>query len=132
MRIRLATTILLTAVTLAGAQEDTIPQKRLRTPAVAVGNIGGEAHDSYVVHADEGRTMSIEISRERSAGNQAQFMVSESPGFNNAEPVTFGIESDQGRRWSGKVPRTGDYHIYVVAHPAARYTLRVAVQGNAK
>jgi hypothetical protein len=132
MRISLVPAVLLSAAIFAGAQEDSVPQKRLRTPAAAEGVVGGEAHDSYVIHADEGQTLSVEISWERSAGNRAEFMVSESPSFMNAEPVTFGSGSDGGRHWSGRIPRARDYRVYVVAHPTAHYTLRVAVKGDAR
>jgi hypothetical protein len=113
------------AATLAWTQEDTIPKKRLHIPAVAIGFVGGESHDTYVIHAQKGSTVSVDISWQRSEGDRAQFTVSESPNFFNSEPVIFGSESRQGRHWSGQVPAAGDYYIYVVAHPSAHYTLRV-------
>jgi len=127
MRIIVVPAILWLAVSCAWTQEDTIPKKRLRTPAVATGFVGGESHDSYVIRAEKGRTLSVGISWQRVGGNQAQFTVSESPNFFDGAPATFGSESDRGRHWSGKVPKTGDLYIYVVAHPTARYTLRVTV-----
>jgi len=51
--------ILLLAATLAWTQEDTVPKKRLRAPATANGTIGGESHDSYVIHAEKGSAMSV-------------------------------------------------------------------------
>jgi hypothetical protein len=56
------------------------------------------------------------------------FSVSESPDFFASEPVKFGTGADNGKRWTGKTPRSGNYYIYVVAHPTADYTLRVAVK----
>jgi hypothetical protein len=123
--------ILSLAATLAWTQEDTIPKKRLHIPAVATGFVGGESHDTYVIHAQKGSAVSIvsiDISWQRSEDNQAQFTVSESPNFFNSAPVIFGSESRQGRHWSGQVPAAGDYYIYVVAHPSAHYTLRVALK----
>jgi hypothetical protein len=84
-----ATTLLLTTSP-AWAQEDTIPKKRLQTPATVAGLVGGE-----------------------------------SPDFFEGAQVAFGSASDRGRHWSGKVPRTGDYYIYVLAHPTAHYTLHM-------
>ncbi len=126
----LALATLLLAAGVAAAQEemtlkDTTPKRRLRSPASARGFIGGESHDSYVVRARRGQTLTVRISWRREGGNRAEFSVSESPDFYTAEPAEFGAAS--GRRWSGKVPRSGDYYIYVVAHPTARYTLRVRV-----
>ena len=72
-----------------------------------------------------GRTLSVRISWGRSAGNRAEFTVSQSPNFFEGAPVAFGSASDRGSHWSGKVPGAGDYYIYVVAHPATHYTLRV-------
>lgn len=60
--------------------------------------------------------------------SQAQFYVSESPIFSGEWAVKFGKESENGNRWSGKIPRTKNYYIYVMAHPIADYTLRVTVR----
>lgn len=120
-------TILLTAGPLR-AQDDTTPKKRLRSPATARGFIGGESHDSYVIRARKGQTMTVRISWRREGDNNAQFTVSDSSNFFNAAQVSFGSESDGSRRWIGKIPKTRDYYIYVVAHPTAHYMLRVTVK----
>ena len=112
----------------ASAQEDETPKKHLRSPAVASGVVGGESHDSYVIRADQGRIMTVQISWLSENDNRAEFTVSESPNFFTAEQVGFGKEDDDGKRWIGKVPKTQDYFIYVVAHPTARYTLNVTVK----
>ena len=44
------------------------------------------------------------------------------------ESVNFGVKSDGGKRWTGKIPKSGDYYVYVVAHPTAHYTLSVRVK----
>lgn len=113
---------------LTRAQDDKTPKKRLRSLATVKGFIGGEAHDSYVIRARKGQTMTVRISWKQKDGNRAEFNMSESANFFNGEPITFGETSDEGKRWSGKVPKTGDYYIYVVAHPTANYTLRVTVK----
>jgi hypothetical protein len=110
------------------AQEDTAPKHWLRSPATAKGTIGGESHDSYVIKSHKGQTMAVQISWRRAGDNQAEFTVSQSANFFNAEPVAFGRASDNGKRWRAKIPKTGNYYIYVVAHPAADYTLRVTVK----
>ena len=107
--------------------------KRLRSPATVRGFIGGESHDSYEIHARQGQILTVQISwrtehRKDLGDNRAEFFVSESPNFDGDEQVKFGKESDQGKRWSGKIPKTGDYYIYVTAHPTAHYTLRVTVR----
>lgn len=134
MRLKRSIIFLLVAIAtlllgagVVSAQQDA-PKKRLRAPAVTRGFIGGESHDAYVIRARKGRTMTVQISWRREGDNKAEFTVSESPSFFSADPATFGTESDNGRRWTGKIPKTGDYHIYVVAHPSARYTLRVTVK----
>lgn len=119
---------LLLSTSVALAQEDTTPKKRLRSPAVARGFIGGESHDSYVIRARRGRTMTVQISWRREGDNRAEFTISDSPNFFSAEQVKFGRESNEGKRWTGKIPRTRDYYIYVVAHPKAHYTLSVRVR----
>jgi hypothetical protein len=118
------------AADIARAQEYT---RRLRSPAAVRGFIGGESHDSYVIRARRGQVMTVQISwrREHDRGlgdNHAEFFVGALPNFDGDGRVKFGAESDNGRRWRGRVPKTGDYYIYVMAHPTAHYTLRVRVK----
>ena len=120
-------TLLFTANT-TQAQEDKVPAARLRSPATVRGFIGGEAHDSYVIHVRKGQTLAVQISWRREDDNRADFTVSNSGDFFDSAPVKFGRESDKGRRWRGKVPRTGNYYIYVTAHPDAHYTLRITTK----
>ena len=123
-------TTLLLAADIVWAQEYT---QRLRSPATVRGVIGGESHDSYMIRARKGQTMTVQISwrRERDnelGANHAEFWVGELPNFDGDGLVKFGKESNEGKRWSGKIPKTGNYYIYVMAHPTAHYTLRVMVK----
>jgi hypothetical protein len=120
--------ILLFTANVAVAQKIATPGKRLRSPATVRGFIGGESHDSYLIRARKGRTMTVQISWRREGDNRAEFSISESPDFFNGQQVNFGKSSDNGKRWTGKIPRTGDYYIYVIAHPTARYKLRVNIK----
>jgi hypothetical protein len=108
----------------ARAQDNT-PKKRLRSPASVRGFIGGESQDHYVIRARKGRTMTVQISWRKEDDNTAGFSVESSK--SNGEQLA-GKESDGGKRWIGKIPRTGDYIISVVAHPSAHYRLRVTVK----
>ena len=123
--------LLLTVMTLlptakvTGAQIQPLVSKRLHSPASVRGFIGGDSHDEYVIHVRSGRVLTIRLSWRREADNRAEFSVRGSP---NTEPVKFGMESDDGKRWTGKIPKSGDYYIDVYAHPTAHYTLRVAVK----
>lgn len=99
--------------------------KRLHAPATVRGLIGGESHDAYVIRVPKGRSLTIEISWRSEDNNTASFGVGTSADF---EPVTFGKESADGKKWIGKVPRTGDYFIEVVAHPSAHYVLKVRIK----
>lgn len=119
------TIAILAAAGSASAQADRTPKKRLTSSATVTGYIGGEAHDSYVIRAQKGRTMTVNISWRRRDNNRAEFSVSRSANFYSSSPVNFGTESNGGKRWRGKIPKTGDYYIYVVAHPTAKYTLTV-------
>lgn len=123
---------ILAIVTLAAdvswAQPRPSPPKRLRNPAVVKGFIGGESHDAYVIRAAKGKTMTVQLSWRKEGENRAEFTVSDMPGFFEAEPVNFGNTSADAKRWTGKIPKTANYYIYVVAHPDARYTLRVALK----
>lgn len=110
------------------AHLETSPPKRLRSSAPMRGFIGGESHHSYVVSARKGGLLTVRLSWQREGDNRASLSVSESPDFYSSEQVKFGAEYDNGRRWAGKVPRTGDYYVYVVAHPSARYKINVSVR----
>ena len=99
--------------------------KRLHPPATVRGLTGGESHEAYVVRVPKGRTLTVEISWRSEDNNTASFGVGTNADF---EPVTFGKESADGKKWSGKVPRTGDYFIEVVAHPRAHYVLKVTIK----
>ena len=106
--------------------------KRLHSPATARGVIGGESHDSYVIHARKGQTMSVRISwrlepfDDEKYDTNAQFSVSTLPFFSGGELK--GKESHHGSRWTATIPRTGNYYIYVMGYPTVRYTLKVIVQ----
>ena len=121
----LVTVTILLAASPSRAQDDTTPKKRLRSPATTRGFIGGESHDSYVIRARKGQTMTVRISWRPEGDNKADFTVSESANFFGAEQVGFGSLSADSRRWTGRIPKSRDYYIYVVAHPTAHYTLRV-------
>jgi hypothetical protein len=106
--------------------------RRLRGPATVKGVIGGESHTSYVIRARKGQIMTVSISwkseRNESGDNHAEFYVGELPNFDGDGRVTFGKESDGGRRWSGTIQKTKDYYIYVMAHPVADYVLKVTLK----
>jgi hypothetical protein len=106
--------------------QDNMKARRLKNPATVRGFIGGESQDRYVVRARRGRTMTVRISWRKEEDNTASFSVSP-VGDSDSEPLQ-GHESDNGKRWSARVPKTGDYIISVVAHPTAHYTLRVTVK----
>lgn len=117
--------LILFSASVARAQDDTIPKVGLRNPATVRSTIGGESHDSYVIKARRGQRMTVRISWRQEADNQASFTISRSPDFRSAEPVSFGGESNNGKQWSGRIPESGNYYIYVTAHPVVTYVLRV-------
>ena len=99
--------------------------KRVHSPTTIRGLVGGEANDTYVVHVRKGRQLMVEISWKKEDDNTASFGMGASK---DLEPVSFGKESNGGRKWVGKVPKTGDYFIEVVAHPSAHYVLKVKIK----
>src|SRR5205085_1819082 len=112
---------------LAVARVETAHLRRLRSMAPVHGFIGGESRDGYVVRARQGQVLTVRLSWRREGDNRASLFVSESPDF-SGEAAKFGNDSHNGRRWVGRVPRTGDYYVSVMAHPSARYTLHVSVR----
>jgi hypothetical protein len=116
------------ATDIAVAQVEASPPRRLRSPATVRGFIGGESHDGYVVRARRGSVLTVRLSWRREGDNRASLAVSQSPDFYTGEPAKFGAEYDDGQRWAGMIPRTGDYYVYVVAHTSAHYTLKVSLR----
>ncbi len=108
----------------AQAQPDT-PKQRLRNPASVRGTIGGESQNHYVIRARKGRTMTVQLSWRSEDNNTASFSISAAK--SDGAELT-GQESHNGKRWTGKIPRTGDYVISVMAHPIAHYRLKVTVK----
>jgi hypothetical protein len=100
---------------------------RLKSMVPVNGFIGGESHDSYVIRARKGQILTVSLSWQREDDNRASFTVSESPDF-SGPPAKFGNGSDEDTKWVGTVPRTGNYNVYVVAHPSARYTLKPSLR----
>lgn len=126
------TTVMLLAILsmlpIANISNSQLPSaKPLHSPASVEGFIGGESHDSYVVHVCKGQVLTVRLAWLREGENQAEFNVTASPN-SDSEAVKFGKWSGANKRWSGKVPKTADYYIQVVAHPTAHYTLRVTVR----
>lgn len=113
---------------IAVAQVEASAPRRLRSAAPVRGFIGGESHDGYVVRARKGSVLSVRLSWRREGDNRASFTVSESPDYYTGELAKFGAEYDDGQRWAGRVPRSGDYYVYVVAHPSAHYRLKVSIR----
>jgi hypothetical protein len=110
------------------AQVEASTPRRLRSSAPVRGFIGGESHDSYVVRARKGSVLTVRLYRQREGDNRASLAVSESPDYYTGEPVKFGTEYNNGKRWVGRIPRSGDYYISVVAHPSAHYMLKASVR----
>lgn len=115
---------LLLVESIAVAQEDRTP-RRLRSPATVRSFIGGESTDNYVIRARRGQTLIVRVSWRREGDNIVSFRVDDA---STGEEVPLGKESQNGRRWVGRIPKTGDYEISVGAHPTAQYTLRVTLK----
>jgi len=103
------------------------PAKKLKSMVPVNGFVGGESHNSYVIRARKGQTLTLSLSWRRKDDNRASFTVSESPDFSGA-PAKFGHASHEDTKWAGQVPRAGNYYVYVVAHPSARYTLKARLK----
>lgn len=123
-----AAAILLFTAGIASAQIDSTPKKRLKSPATIKGFIGGEAHDSYVIRARKNQTLKVQISWVGGGDKKAHFVISKSDDFFAGDLLEGGSETYDGKSQTRKIPATGDYYIYVTAHPTAKYTLKVTVK----
>jgi hypothetical protein len=118
--------VILFCAGLAAAQPE-IHAVRLHNPARVKGFIGGESHDVYVFRGIKGQTMTVSIEG-RNGENGASFGVLNNRDVYSASPVKFGKSSNDGNKWVGKVPRTRDYYIDIVANPDSHYLLRVRMR----
>src|SRR5688500_16231914 len=123
-----AAAILLFTAGIASAQIDSTPKKRLKSPATIKGFIGGEAHDGYVIRARKNQILKVQISWVGGGDKKAQFVISKSDDFFAGDLLEGGSETYDGKSQTRKIPATGDYYIYVTAHPTAKYTLKVKVK----
>jgi hypothetical protein len=122
-----ATAILFLAVGGAQAQPVTAQKVRLKSPATVKGEIGGESHAAYVIRVRKNQTLKVQIDWKEKGDRVAQFVVSRSADF-FAGDVIRGIMTYNEKNWYSKIKKTGDYYIYVTAHPVANYTLKVSVK----
>lgn len=123
-----AVAILLFTVGSLSAQTDSVKKKRLKSPATIKGFIGGESHDSYVIRLRKNQRLKVQISWKESGDRAAHFVISKSSDFYAGDVLEGGIETYDGKNRTVKIPATGDYYIYVTAHPTANYTLKVSVK----
>jgi hypothetical protein len=119
-----AVILFLATASVCQAQPET-PKQRLRSPATVRNFIGGESQDHYVIRARKGQRLTVAFSWRKEQDNTASFSVSADS--DGAESLT-GKESNDGKRWTARIPRTGDYLISVMAHPSARYKLSVVLK----
>ena len=102
--------------------------QKILSSATVNGFVGGESHDSYVIHVRKGQTMRVRISWlgeqiDEAGDNHAEFWIGNSGCQGDA--ISLGTVSEGGKQWTGKMQQTRDYYICVVAYPSAHYTLRV-------
>jgi hypothetical protein len=101
------------------------PAKRILGSAILQGVVGGESHDAFVIKAVKGQTLTLQLSWKLEDKNTASFVISRSASFFSADPINFGQFSSDHKRWVGEILSSGDYFVFVVAHPTAQYMLWV-------
>ena len=99
--------------------------RALKVPSTVHGLVGGESHDAYRLDVRKGEHLVVRLGWRAEKGTRAEATLSTSAAFENAEPLTGGKWSADGREWTGTVGETGTIYVYVVAHPSAHYTLRI-------
>ena len=122
-----AVAIIFLTASVALTQTNSVKKKLLQNPATVKGFVGGEANDSYVIRARKNQTLKVQISW-TGGDKKAQFVISKSDDFFAGDVLEGGSETYDGKTQTRKIPATGDYYIYVTAHPTAKYTLKVTVK----
>lgn len=122
-----ASAVLFVSSASAQTPTDTVKKIRLKNPATVTGTIGGESHDSYVIRVRKNQTLKVQITWKEKGDRVAHFIVSRSADFFEGDVIR-GISTYNEKNWYSKIKKTGDYYIYVTAHPIANYTLKVSVK----
>ncbi len=114
--------------------QDMYPAQRLHSPATIRNKIGGESHAVYVIRVKKGQRLIVklwydpnqitdDVTLER--GSTASFGVMKGSHLDSAKIIKYGKFTNNSRTWVAKIRRTGNYLIDVIAHPIAKFTLRV-------
>ena len=95
--------------------------KKGEVSATVSGSIpnSSEGHE-YIFRGREGQTL---LAKLKSAARDIDFYI-ETPSGETLDGAT-GL-----RNWSGELPETGDYHLYINAGGAARYTLEIQIASD--
>jgi len=109
---------------------------KLRNGVWVKGEVGGDGHQSYFIHARRGQTLTVQISRKlRNSDENFNLTVSRNASFTDAQEVKFGKETSgkTWMTWTGKAPATGNYYFFLTGYtPDApniiAYTFRVTVK----
>jgi hypothetical protein len=102
----LATVLSVAAIASADGITKRIKFARGRTSATVSGTVIRGDRDTYLLGANGGQTMSVRIT---SLENNAVFQI-EAP---DGSFLSGAGETDDARRWSGRLPEKGDYKIIV-------------------
>jgi hypothetical protein len=125
----LTTMILLSATTALPMQGDSATRVRFprgRTTVILKGSVRGTKY--YVLNAKEGQTMSVRLTAPKpKTGFPARFTMYLSD--DRAALVNTSKGAEDVTEWTGVLPKSGDYVIYVeVLGPKTRYTLAITVK----
>jgi len=102
------------------AQDELRQSKRvhlIELPIEVSSEVGGRYIDSYIVQLKEGRELHVQV--ENQTENSKVYFDTVLAGTE----TRFGSDSSENS-WSGVAPKTGDYEIRIIAHPAAKYRLQ--------
>lgn len=104
------------------------------------GVVGGDSQDRYVINLTPGKKMTVTLQSDQ---NKGEFSLCDiKGGFGDSDKCVEGANAitknatrsrrakyNQFKRWVGKIPKSGDYGISVVAYPgSAKYTLIIKVE----
>lgn len=127
----LVTAVVFSASAPTTAQNHFNRDKRLRLKrgvgmVTTQGYIGGESQDRYAIRVGAGKELTVTITSEE---NKADFSVCDAREQDGCQSGEEAPHSRTVKKWAGRVPRDGDYHIFVTAYPgAARYELKITVK----
>ncbi len=101
------------------ARMSVAPKIRLQNGESVDGYVDVDNYDGYIINARKGQMLTVRIRR----ASNVSLKISQTGNYYRAVQLGGGKFSNGGRRWTGKIPASGDYYIFVNARQPVNYKI---------